>query len=169
MNIKEKLSDLKNLKLYYVWTYTFDEGPDNELILDPNCICLEFENHNFLKICTMQGEGKIDVTIEKKMKYSPDMEVPFKIDVRNYILDFPETDYYVEKVGGINIEINQNSMMCEALEICLYTETYGKNKQSIFIYAGMSGLNIGGLNKKNTWIEGLYIPLYGSDIDEKWF
>ena len=169
MELIERIKKLYNLKLYYVWVYPLDEGTDNELILDPCCIYFEFENHEYLKVIAIPGEGKIAVSIEEKIEYPSDIEFIFKIDLRSYILKYPETNYYLEKVGGVNTEIDGNRLICEAIELSLYAEAYDKMKQNIFIYTNLYGLSIGGLDKKIYWIEGFYIPLYGDKVDERWF
>ena len=169
MNFQEEIQKLYHLELDYIWTHTMDEGPDNELILDPNYLFFEFNNHKILKIFDL--DGKVGVTVEEKIDYSPEykdeIDHTYKIGLEHIILDYAETDYFVEKIGAINIEIDADKMVCEAIQIELLTEHYVK--QSIFIYSGIYGLSIGGLNKKNSWIERLYIPMYGEGVDEKWF
>ena len=169
MNFQEEIENLYHLELCYIWTHTMDEGSDNELILDPNYLFFEFNNHKILKIFDL--DGKVGVTVEEKIDYSPEykdeIDHTYKIGLEHIILDYAETDYFVEKIGAINIEIDADKMVCEAIQIELFTEHYVK--QSIFIYSGIYGLSIGGLNKKNFWIERLYIPMYGEGVDEKWF
>lgn len=164
MNYQQDILKLYNLKVMYIWLHPFDEGIDNELILDPHCIYIEIGN-KFLKICDL--DGKIELTIRSKIDYMSDMDIIYKIDLRNYILDYPETDYYVEKIGGINMEINANKIICDAVELDVFTENYGK--QNIFIHSGLYGLRIGGIDKKNNWIKNWYFPIYGKKISENWF
>lgn len=95
------------------------------------------------------------------------MDVAYKIDLINFIINYPETGYYVEKIGSINQKINKKSIVCDAIQINTYTENYGK--QNIFIHSGINGLKIGEMVKKNDWINNWYIPMYGNEIIENWF
>lgn len=166
MKIEEKICNLYDYKLGCIWTFPYDEGEENELILDPKCIYLEIDN-KFLEICDVLGEGKIKIIIRDKIIYETDLDIAYKVDIRNYILNFPESDYYIEVVGGINVKEVNNDFICDALQVNVYTENYGK--QSLFIHSGIYGLRIGGIDKKNNWIKNWYIPIYGERIEEKWF
>lgn len=166
MKFQNEMCDLYNYKLECIWTFLFDEGEDNELILDPKCMYFEIDN-KFLEICDILGEGKIKITIRNKIIYETDMDIAYKVDIRNYILNYPEADYYIEEIGGINVKEDVNEFICDALELNIYTENYGK--QRIFIHSGIYGLRIGGIDKKNNWIKNWYIPMYGESIEEKQF
>lgn len=163
MNIQEIIRKLYKLELNYIWSYVFDEGMNNELILNPNCIYLEIDNR-FLKLYGI--EGKVQITIVEKEDYISDMDITYKIDITKFILDYPETNYYIKKIGGIDLFVNTKKIICSALEIEVFTENYGK--QNIFIYSGLYGLRIGGINKKNNWIQNYYIPINGGQIVESW-
>lgn len=160
------MCNLYNYKLECIWTFPFDEGEDNELILDPKCIYFEIGN-KFLEICDIFGEGKLKITIRNKIIYETDMDIAYKVDIRNYILNYPETDYYIEEIGGINFKEDINGLICDALELNVYTENYGK--QNLFIHSGINGLRIGGIDKKINWIQNWYVPIYGEKIEERWF
>lgn len=90
-----------------------DEGSDNELILDPNYLYFEFNNHKILKIFDL--DGKVGVTVEEKIDYSleykDEIDHTYKIGLEHIILDYAETDYFVEKIGAINIEIDADKMV----------------------------------------------------------
>lgn len=163
MNIQEIIRKLYKLELNYIWSYVFDESMNNELILNPNCIYLEIDNR-FLKLYGI--EGKVQITIVEKEDYISDMDITYKIDITKFILDYPETNYYIKKIGGIDLFVNTKKIICSALEIEVFTENYGK--QNIFIYSGLYGLRIGGINKKNNWIQNYYIPINGGQIVESW-
>lgn len=166
MEFQKEILNLYDSKLEYIWTFPYDEGADNELILDPKCMYFEIDNE-FLEICDVLGEGKVKITIRDKMFYETDMDVAYKVDIRNYILNYPEADYWIEEIGGINVKDDVNGIICDALQLNIYTENYGK--QSIFIHSGIYGLRIGGIDKKNNWINNLYIPMYRKNIEERWF
>lgn len=166
MKFQKEICNLYNYKLECIWTFPFDEGENNELILDPKCIYLEIDG-KFLEICDIFGEGKIKISIKSKISYETDMDIAYRVDLRNYILSFPEADYYIEEIGGINVNEDSKEFICDALQLKLYTENYGK--QSIFIHSGIHGLRVGGMDKKNNWIKSWYIPVYGENIEEKWF
>ena len=107
MKVRNEMCNLYNYKLECIWTFPFDEGEDNELILDPKCIYFEIGN-KFLEICDIFGEGKLKITIRNKIIYETDMDIAYKVDIRNYILNYPETDYYIEEIGGINFKEDIN-------------------------------------------------------------
>lgn len=172
MNLQEKMLGLYNLEIQSIWTHPIDKGPKNELILDPYCLIFESDDKNFLKVFDIRGEGKIGVTLEEEFDYrsnvDENMEERYRIDVIDYILEYPELDYSVEKIGCYKTEKEDNNkIICEAIEFVLCAEN--NDKQSIFIYTDLYGLSIGGVDKKKTWIEELYIPLYGNKVDERWF
>lgn len=166
MKYQKEICNLYNYRLECIWTFPYDEGENNELILDPKCIYFEIDD-KFLEICDVLGEGKIKIAIRNKIIYETDMDIAYRVDIRNYILSFPEADYYIEEIGGINVKEGCNEFICDALQLNVYTENYGK--QSVFIHSGIYGLRIGGIDKKNNWIKSWYIPMYGESIEEKWF
>ncbi|MBR4086035.1 MAG: hypothetical protein IKK33_17310 [Lachnospiraceae bacterium] len=166
MKYQNAMCNLYNYKLECIWTFPFDEGEDNELILDPKCIYFEIDN-KFVEIYDVLGEGKIKVAIRNKIMYETDLDIAYKIDIRNYVLNYPETDYYIKAIGGIKVIEEANGFICDALQLNVYTENYGK--QIIFIHSGIYGLRIGGSDMKNNWIKSWYIPVYGDNIIEKWF
>lgn len=163
MKFQENILELYNLEVICIWVHPFDEGIDNELILDPHCIYFEIDG-KFLRIYDI--DGKIEITISDELDYESDIDVIYKIDVRNFILAYPEANYYIEKVGCINMEIGITKIICDAVQINVFTENYGK--QSIFIHSGLYGLRIGGMDKKDNWIKKWYIPMYGNKIGEEW-
>lgn len=166
MRFEKEICNLYNYELDCIWTFPFDEGENNELILDPKCMYFEIDG-KYLEICDIFGENKIKISIKSKIIYETDMDIAYRIDMRNYILSFPEADYYIEEIGGINVKEDSNEFICDALQLKLYTENYGK--QCIFIHSGIYGLRIGGMDKKDDWIKRWYIPVYGENIEEKWF
>ena len=166
MEFQKEIVNLYDFKLGCIWIFSFDEGEDNELILDPKCMYFEIDN-KFLEIGDILEDGKIKITIRNKIIYETDMDVIYKVDIRNYILNYPEADYWIEELGVINVKYDINGITCDALQLNVYTENYGK--QSIFIHSGIYGLRIGGIDKKNNWIENWYIPMYRKNIEERWF
>lgn len=166
MEFQKEILNFYDFKLECIWTFPFDEGDDNELILDPKCMYFEIGN-KFLEICDVFGEGKIKIKIRNKIVYETDMDILYKVDIRNYILNYPETDYYIEEIGSINVKDDVDGIICDAIQLNVYTENYGR--QSIFIHSGIHGLRIGEIDKKNNWIKNWYIPMYGKKIEEKWF
>lgn len=166
MGIKNEISQFYNRELICIWLFPIDEGIDNELILDTGCIYFEIGD-KYLRLCDIESEGKIEITIKDKIDYITDLDVAYKIDLINFIINYPETGYYVEKIGSINQKINKKSIVCDAIQINTYTENYGK--QNIFIHSGINGLRIGEMVKKNDWINKWYISMYGNEIIENWF
>lgn len=60
------------------------------------------------------------------------MDVAYKIDLINFIINYPETGYYVEKIGSINQKINKKSIVCDAIQINIYILKIMESK--IFLY-----------------------------------
>lgn len=142
---KNEISQFYNRELVCVWSFPIDEGSDNELILDTGCIYFEIDSR-YLKVCDIKSEGKIEITVKDEIDYITDLDVDYKIDLRNFIINYPEASYYVVKIGSINQKISKGNIVCDAIQINIYTENYGK--QDIFIHSGISGLRIGGMAKK---------------------
>lgn len=165
MNLAKSFLNLYNSELKYIWSYTFDEGNDNELILDPKCIFLEV-NNKFLQLCDSERKGEIEITISDKEVYTSDMENTYKIDVTRFVLGHSETNYFIEKIGGIDMIIRTEKIICKAAEIYLFTENFGNQK--VFICSGLYGLRIGGMNLKKDWIDNYYIPANGGKVVESW-
>ena len=165
MNLKDNILKLNKKELKYIWSYTFDEGYNNELILDPGCIYLEISD-KLLKLCDVEGEGKIEISLINGEDYISDMDITYKIDISNYIFDYPETNYYVEKIGVVDMVVKEDRNICLAVQIEVNTENYGK--QTIFIHSGLFGLEFARTNKRKNWIQNYYIPLYGDNFEIKW-
>lgn len=165
MNNRESILKLYKSELKYIWSYTFDEGNNNELVLDPKCIFFEIDD-KILQLCDSERNGEIKITISDKEEYTSDMDITYKIDVTKFILEYPETNYYIEKIGGIDMIFDTKKIICKAVEIDVFTENYGK--QNVFIYSGIYGLRIGGINIKKDWIDNYYIPVNGNKVVESW-
>lgn len=157
MNLGGMFLKLYKSELKYIWSYTFDEGTNNELILDPKCVFLEIDDR-LLQLSDKERSGDIKITISDREIYTSDMEITYKIDVSRFIFEYPETNYFIEKIGGIDMLIDTEKIVCKAVEIHLFTEHYGK--QMIFIHAGIYGLRIGGIKLKEDWIDHYYIPVH---------
>ena len=162
MDFQSKMSALRGLRALYFWTFTVDEGKANELILDPKCIYIETEEY-LLQISDL--EGKLKVELEKQAERLLDTNTNYKIDVRAFVLDYPEAAYFIDKIGGINVEISEEMAICDAIEIWPHTENYGE--QVLFIHSGLFGVRL--RESKSNWQKNWYTPVYGNQLYEQWF
>lgn len=154
---------LKNLELINIWMFSYDEGNDNELILDCNRVLFDLKNY---ELSIEDRDGKIIVTINQKNEIYSSCDI-IKIDLRNILLEFSETNYYLKKIGLINFESSSGDIFCDALDINLISKNYGS--QNIFIHSGIYGLRIRSSDYyKNNWIKNWYVPLYGNNLHELW-
>ena len=44
MGIKENILELYKKEMMYIWSYSLDEGMENELILDSDNLCIELND-----------------------------------------------------------------------------------------------------------------------------
>ena len=66
-------------------------------------------------------------------------------------------------MGFINMSSDIDKIICRALQIDIISQYY--KRQNIFIYSDLNGLRIGDINKKNSWLQNSFMPVYGN---EKW-
>lgn len=162
MRFQNNISAIRGLRALYFWMLTFDEGEDNELILNPRCIYIEMEEY-LLEISDF--EGKIKIELKKQIECFSDIDTTYKIDVRSFVLDYPEATYFINKIGGINVEVSEEMTICDAIEIWLHTENYGE--QVLFIHSGLFGIRF--RESKSIWQKNWYTPIYGNQLREHWF
>ena len=56
-------------------------------IIFSNTGCVYFEiGDKYLKLCDIESEGKIEITIKDNIDYITDLDVAYKIDLRNTVL-----------------------------------------------------------------------------------
>lgn len=162
MGIKENILELYKKEMMYIWSYSLDEGMENELILDSDNLCIEL-NDAFLNIHNKERGGDIEITISNKRNYISDINISYIIDITKFILDDLISSYYIEKMGFINMSSDIDKIICRALQIDIISQHY--KRQNIFIYSDLNGLRIGDINKKNSWLQNSFMPVYGN---EKW-
>ncbi len=156
MNIEMEIRELYDEQLKNIYSYVYDEGMDNELILNPGYLCL-YIGKRLLKIEDVLYEGQIKIKISDEEDYHFDREIPYKIDISKFIINNCEyADWFVKRIGVIG---NKEKNVYEALQIDLYSKQ--NMEQSIFIHSGFFGLESGQIEKKQDWMENSYIPLYG--------
>lgn len=162
MDFQNSISAVRGLKALYFWSVTFDEGEENELILDPKCMYIELEEY-ILKIS--DSEGRVKLELKDRKDCFSDIDTAHKIDMRSFVLDYPEAAYFIDKIGGINVEISEETALCDAIEIWLNTENYGK--QVLFIHSGIFGLRF--RESKSVWLKNWYNPICGNKLTEHRF
>lgn len=172
MNIESKIRELYEEELKNIYSYVYDEGMDHEWILDPGHLCLHIGKKMF-KVYDVLYEGLIKIKVKDKEDYKSDKEIsykigietPYHIDISRFIIDnYEYSAWFVRRIGVIG---KKEENVYRALQIDLYSKS--NREQSIFIHSGFFGLEIGGLDKKENWLENSYIPLYGSKWDMFWF
>lgn len=164
MGVKSNFSELLNSELTSIWKIAYDEGVDNELILNPFYIGFEMGK----RILNINGnnDGKLEIIVSSNIECKFDKE--YKIDVADLILeDYPEKNYYIQKIAAINPKLISEKLICDSLKIIVCTDN--GNTQNIFIYFSIYGIQIGGSNKNEGWIKNWYEPMYGCEPEEVYF
>lgn len=161
MGFSDNISTLRGSKALYFWALTFDEGEDSELILNPRRLYLETEA-GLLQVSDI--EGRLDIRITDRIHFSG-TESSHKIDMRSFVLDYPEETCRIEKISAVNAEAGEDSAVCDALEIVLRAESHGE--QTLFIHSGLFGIRL--REPKESWLKNWYTPLHGKQPEERRF
>ena len=109
MNIESEIRNLYGEDFKYIYSYVYDEGMENELILDPGYLCFHIGKRMF-KIYDILNEGLIKIKIDDKEDYKDDkeisyeigVEIPYKIDISKFIIkDYEYVNWFVKRIGVI--------------------------------------------------------------------
>ena len=151
MSIQEDVQKLYQTELKHIWSYIYSKGTDNELVLNPKYICFEIGNY-LLRLHDM--DGKIEILVDKEQSPISNIELTYKIDAAGFILDNFEAGYLIEKIGAVNLMVDKDTMVCDAIQIDVCAQNH--MRRNIFICAGKQGLRIGGISEKRSWIQNSY-------------
>ncbi|WP_315081033.1 hypothetical protein [uncultured Clostridium sp.] len=169
MNILNEFKSLFRGTIRHLWRYgVIDDSEDiEEFVMDSTYIFIEMEK-GYIKLKSVDGDSKIEVTIVDKIEYLVDLDEKIcRGSINDFVFDYPVYDYYIKKLGGINVVIKQDKVICEALQLCVCINN--TIVQDIFLETGFSGLLIGHISRKNKWVENFHLVEDESEIKETWF